>query len=66
MKETEPTCWHHDLRKDGKLIFRATKQECEQRLAQVGDTSGYTITNVMDDRRGPDAHGFDHLHFNGL
>ena len=46
-----------DLRKDGKLLFRGTEQECWNKLHQIQSASadwairyeGYTISPTMED-----------------
>jgi hypothetical protein len=63
-----PTSPRHDLRKDGKLIKRCNSyNECLDVLHDVYPGSwdnalkyeGYTITPMMEDRRGPAFHDFD-------
>ena len=47
----------YDLRKDGKLLFRGSEQECMSKLHQIQSSStdwaikheGYTISPTMED-----------------
>ncbi len=54
-----PTFDVYDLRRDGKLLFRGTADECFTKLLQVSSSSvawsiqheGYTISPILEDWR---------------